>query len=451
MGKNNPLRKTHPERKNYKLYKDKKQWVTACATFLIAMGATAVTSTAVHADTNTANDNEASAETKVTTQQENSNQINLLNDNQKSATDSTNTASAASTPTTTDNQQSSQSKNNSTDQQTSKQTTNATSADQSATSNSSAKAANKSVTTNENATDSASTKATPSTTTDQKQTLTVNKNQTVDSQTASTALLASAKSTSTTPSTVRDNYDVDRNWTYTDTDGSVALTAYKGTDLNVFIPNSADFNQAGHTDVKEVSISSSVIKDLINNAEQNNEVLKSIVVSSKDGKKVKASDSDWSEAFAAGYASPTNGAYLNNSDLNNMDISNVTKMANIFQNDSALTDYEGFANWNIHSIAYQFIDTDPIGTDTNVQINYNVIVSGKAGETVNTDLSVPTDFELVDSETLPTTITVPEKIRLYKSRSSLSHLPPRSMPPWTHRILLRNNNSLILVPPSNLR
>lgn len=48
MGKNNPLRDMTPQRRNYKLYKAKKQWFTACATFLVALGAMAATST-VHA------------------------------------------------------------------------------------------------------------------------------------------------------------------------------------------------------------------------------------------------------------------------------------------------------------------------------------------------------------------------------------------------------------------
>ncbi|MBB1069396.1 KxYKxGKxW signal peptide domain-containing protein [Limosilactobacillus sp. RRLNB_1_1] len=42
MGKNNPLRGGIPENRNYRLYKAKKQWITACATFMLAFGATAV-------------------------------------------------------------------------------------------------------------------------------------------------------------------------------------------------------------------------------------------------------------------------------------------------------------------------------------------------------------------------------------------------------------------------
>lgn len=50
MSKNNPLRSMTPENRNYKLYKAKKQWITACATFMLAFGATAVMNVSVQAD-----------------------------------------------------------------------------------------------------------------------------------------------------------------------------------------------------------------------------------------------------------------------------------------------------------------------------------------------------------------------------------------------------------------
>ncbi|WP_225360163.1 KxYKxGKxW signal peptide domain-containing protein [Limosilactobacillus reuteri] len=53
MGKNNPLRSMTPKNKNYKLYKAKKQWITACATFTLAFGTTAVVNASVQADTTT--------------------------------------------------------------------------------------------------------------------------------------------------------------------------------------------------------------------------------------------------------------------------------------------------------------------------------------------------------------------------------------------------------------
>lgn len=51
MSKNNSLRNMTKENKNYKLYKAKKQWITACATFMFMFGATAVVNTEVHAAT----------------------------------------------------------------------------------------------------------------------------------------------------------------------------------------------------------------------------------------------------------------------------------------------------------------------------------------------------------------------------------------------------------------
>lgn len=63
MGKNNPLRSMTPKNKNYKLYKAKKQWITACATFMLAFGATAVVNASVQADTTTSATTQASGST----------------------------------------------------------------------------------------------------------------------------------------------------------------------------------------------------------------------------------------------------------------------------------------------------------------------------------------------------------------------------------------------------
>ena len=52
MGKNNRQRNLVPERRNFKLYKAKKQWITACATFLLTFGATAVMNVSASADAN---------------------------------------------------------------------------------------------------------------------------------------------------------------------------------------------------------------------------------------------------------------------------------------------------------------------------------------------------------------------------------------------------------------
>lgn len=52
-----------PKNKNYKLYKAKKQWITACATFMLAFGATAVVNASVQADTTTSATTQASGST----------------------------------------------------------------------------------------------------------------------------------------------------------------------------------------------------------------------------------------------------------------------------------------------------------------------------------------------------------------------------------------------------
>lgn len=52
MSKNNQQPRMVLERKNFKLYKAKKQWVTACATVLVTLGATAFVNASANADPN---------------------------------------------------------------------------------------------------------------------------------------------------------------------------------------------------------------------------------------------------------------------------------------------------------------------------------------------------------------------------------------------------------------
>lgn len=46
MGSRNPLRNDSRQLSHYKMYKANKQWVTACTTFLLTIGAIAATNTA---------------------------------------------------------------------------------------------------------------------------------------------------------------------------------------------------------------------------------------------------------------------------------------------------------------------------------------------------------------------------------------------------------------------
>lgn len=69
MSRNNRQHRLVLERKNFKLYKAKKQWATACATVLAALGTTAAVGTSAHADaaSNSSSDPVAEVKTAVDT------------------------------------------------------------------------------------------------------------------------------------------------------------------------------------------------------------------------------------------------------------------------------------------------------------------------------------------------------------------------------------------------
>jgi hypothetical protein len=98
MGKNNLLRKMTPERKNYRLYKAKKRWITACATFMFTLG--------ISAGLNINNNAEANAEVEETpvTSAAGSGAGSSTGSsaaNADSSADSSSTGSSASTSSTT--------------------------------------------------------------------------------------------------------------------------------------------------------------------------------------------------------------------------------------------------------------------------------------------------------------------------------------------------------------
>lgn len=62
-----------PERRNYKLYKAKKQWITACATFLLTFSATAVMNVSAQAADNPTSADEPVAEVNSTNNTSSSN------------------------------------------------------------------------------------------------------------------------------------------------------------------------------------------------------------------------------------------------------------------------------------------------------------------------------------------------------------------------------------------
>ena len=79
MGKNNPLRSMTPKNKYQKLYKAKKQWITACATFMLAFGPTGVVNASVQADTTTPATTQAGGIVAESAQPQNSGDETALN------------------------------------------------------------------------------------------------------------------------------------------------------------------------------------------------------------------------------------------------------------------------------------------------------------------------------------------------------------------------------------
>ena len=187
------------------------------------------------------------------------------------------------------------------------------------------------------------------------------------------------------------SYDVDANWDYTDNSGVVNLTNYKGTDNDIYIPNSADFIADGKSDVTGVDITRDVMRSL---AQKNG--VTSITVSNTDGKKVKAVGSDWSRTFSNDKIDPNNqgenrlgyidgkgiSSTLTSYDLNNLDTSGVTDMSYIFYNplnrdgsanEGSLKNLNGIKDWdtsNVTNMDYMFSGNKVISDLTPIE-NWN--------------------------------------------------------------------------------
>lgn len=98
MGKNNDQKNMVPERRNFKLYKTKKQWITACATFLLTFGATAVLNVSANAETN-ANPDNTSETTEIVMPTSASDSVS--NSGQNEASSQVSSASSVSSSATT--------------------------------------------------------------------------------------------------------------------------------------------------------------------------------------------------------------------------------------------------------------------------------------------------------------------------------------------------------------
>lgn len=308
MGKNNPLRSMTPKNKNYKLYKAKKQWITACATFMLAFGATAAVNASVQADTTTPATTQASGSTATV------------------AASAQPQSAATETAQNTDETKRNVVANTTDTSRTSEQKTTTAQATENS---SSASSANKTNSEEEN----------------KNAFLTFNVN--TDDAPANEALQENKIAATTATTTTNGGYDsatwgtldtskwTGRNTTFNGTD-YYQLTGYTGDQTYIIVPNEADFEQAGKsTNNLQVSISNDLIKNWQNAA--------TIAFSKTDDKKIKLASTNLDNTFQK-------NTTLTNLDANSLDTSSVTSMQSTFEGATKISSLTGISDWDVSNV-----------------------------------------------------------------------------------------------------
>lgn len=306
MGKNNPLRSMTPKNKNYKLYKAKKQWITACATFMLAFGATAAVNASVQADTTTPATTQASGSTATV------------------AASAQPQSAATETAQNTDETKRNVVANTTDTSRTSEQKTTTAQATENSSSASSANKTN-SEEENKNAFLALNVKIADNATTTQENT--------------------TAAATATTPTT-NGGYDsatwgtldtskwTGQNTTFNGTD-YYQLTGYTGDQTHIIVPNEADFAAASKsTNGLQVAISNNLLNQW--------KKATTIAISKTDDKKVKLASNNLNNTFQSNT--------LTNLDANNLDTSSVTSMQNTFNSATKLSSLTGVSDWNVSNV-----------------------------------------------------------------------------------------------------
>ena len=311
MGKNNPLRSMTPKNKNYKLYKAKKQWITACATFMLAFGATAVVNASVQADTTTPATTQASGSTATESAQPQSSAAETAqntNETKRNVVDNTTDTSRTSEQKATIAQDTENS--------------------------SSASSANKTNSEEEN----------------KNAFLALNVN--TAENPANEALQGNKIAATATSATTNGGYDsatwgtldtskwTGQNTTFNGTD-YYQLTGYTGDTSHIIVPNEADFAAAGKsTNGLQVAISNDLLKSWKNAT--------TIAISKTDDKKVKLVSTDLNNTF-------NSNATLTNLDANNLDTSSVTSMQGTFNAASKLSSLTGISDWDVSNVTNMYM------------------------------------------------------------------------------------------------
>ncbi|MCC4435405.1 BspA family leucine-rich repeat surface protein [Limosilactobacillus reuteri] len=310
MGKNNPLRSMTPKNKNYKLYKAKKQWITACATFMLAFGATAVVNASVQADTTTPATTQASGSTVTATEsaQPQSSGVETAQNTDETkgnvVADTTDAARTSEQKTTTA---------------------------QDAENSSSASSANKTNSEEENKNAflalNVNTAENPA-----NETLQENK-------IAATTAATNGGYDSATWGTLDTSKWTGQNTTFDGTD-YYQLTGYTGDQTHIIVPNEADFAAAGtSTNGLQVAISNDLLNQWKNAT--------TIAFSKTEDKKVKLASTNLNNTFQ-------NDTSLTNLDANSLDTSSVTSMQSTFDGAYKLSSLTGISDWDVSNVTNMY-------------------------------------------------------------------------------------------------
>ena len=306
MSKNNPLRSMTPKNKNYKLYKAKKQWITACATFMLAFGATAVVNASVQADTTTPATTQASGST-VTAAESAQPQSSVTESAQQSGETKKNVVA-----NTTDTSKTSEQKIT-----TAQDTENSSSASYTNRTNSEEENKNAFLALNVNTAENPANEALQ------------------ENKTVATATTTNGRYDSATWGTLDTSKWTGQTTTF-DGNNYYQLTGYTGDQTHIIVPNEADFAATNKsTDGLQVSISNDLIKSWKNAT--------TIAFSKTKDKKIKLASTNLDKTFQ-------NDANLTNFEANSLDTSSVTSMQSTFDNASKLFSLSGVSDWDVSNV-----------------------------------------------------------------------------------------------------
>ncbi len=306
MGKNNPLRSMTPKNKNYKLYKAKKQWITACATFMLAFGATAAVNASVQADTTTPATTQASGSTATV------------------AASAQPQSAATETAQNTDETKRNVVANTTDTSRTSEQKTTTAQATENSSSASSANKTN-SEEENKNAFLALNVKIAENPANEPLQ----------ENKTVATAATTNGGYDSATWGTLDTSKWTGQNTTFNGTD-YYQLTGYTGDQTHIIVPNEADFAAAGKsTNGLQVAISNNLLNQW--------KKATTIAISKTDDKKVKLISTDLNNTFQ-------NDTSLTNLDANSLDTSSVTSMQSTFEGTTKFSSLNGISDWDVSNV-----------------------------------------------------------------------------------------------------